>query len=78
MEELKEIGKDIKTISEKVQSIEIETKINSKSLTEHMRRTAANEKRIEKVEDRMFKGTLLQGGAVAALIAISELLRRLL
>lgn len=73
---LKETREDVRDIKQKTEEIEKLDAIQNEQLREHMRRTEASEKRIDRLEDRELKSKLYSGGLVALIVAIAEILRR--
>jgi len=82
---LQDISQDVKIIIDKVHKIDLETTKNTIVLKEHQRRALANEalvaearERVNTLEGRIFKEKLLNGAVITAVIAIAEILRRLI
>jgi len=73
-QQLKEIQDNVKIIRNEVMDLKIEQAKNSVVLQEHIRRTEANEKRIQKLED--FKWYF--AGIAVLMTAAVEAIRRFL
>lgn len=82
---LQDISQDVKVIVDKVHQIDKETVKNTAILAEHQRRSAANEERITKLEDReldlkssQLRDKAANGGITAVLLLMLEIVRRFL
>jgi|GEM_PF-6606292 len=75
---LQEIGQDVKIIADKVHNIAVDTAVNTASLKEHMRRTEASEKRLEKLEDARLKDKAQSATIITIVISLAEIIRRFL
>lgn len=71
---LEEVHTDVKECREKLNEIEKLDAVQNQQLAEHMRRTEASEKRLDKVEE--FKWYF--AGISAIILGIAEFLRRLI
>lgn len=71
----KEIQADVKNCQKRLYSIEQMDAVQNSQLEEHMRRSVANEKRLEKIEDRQFKEKMVVGVVITSVVAIIEFLK---
>ena len=75
---LQEMSQDVKIISKEVSDIKVDTAVNTHSLKEHMRRTEASEKRIERLEDSKMKEKVTIASVMGIITCVIEVVRRFL
>lgn len=74
----KEIKIDVKNCQERLYEIEKLDAVQNAELKEHTRRSAANEKRLDTIENRQFSEKLFTGAMITAVIGIMEFIRRII
>lgn len=78
LDTVKEIHTDVKDCQTRLHAIEILDAVQNTELKEHTRRSLANEKRLEKIEERQFREKLVVGAVIAAAVAIIEYLQKVI